>query len=372
MYTTDKERQFYLRIKKIISSARNQKISYLVILKDENIFYLTGFYGKDSRSILLITEKEVYLLVHFNYFEQAKIAVKNLRINIVCYHQNKFEKLSAILEGYSLKSIGVEGKNISFTDFSELKKLLFQQGKKLVSADGLVESLRIIKDKQEISKIKKACKITDKAYLDLINSKETESGRLTEVELALYLEKLLIKNGAYGRSFDIITAFDKNSSMPHYLPQKKALKNGIILIDFGCRYKNYCSDITRTLFTGNDKICNEFKKIYDIVLEAQLKAIDVCREGITCRELDGEARKFISSRGYGSNFGHGLGHGVGLEVHEEPVINKESDTILKENMIITIEPGIYVENYCGVRIEDMVLVKKNSCEVLFSSKKNFL
>ncbi len=136
-------------------------------------------------------------------------------------------------------------------------------------------------------------------------------------------------------------------------------------------FENYCSDITRTIFTANNKICNEFKKIYDIVLEAQLMAIEECREGITCGQLDRAARKFITSKGYGANFGHGLGHGVGLEVHEEPVINTGNRAVLKENMVITIEPAVYIENFGGVRIEDMVLVKKNSCEVLNNSRKDF-
>jgi Xaa-Pro aminopeptidase len=160
--------------------------------------------------------------------------------------------------------------------------------------------------------------------------------------------------------------------MPHYDPKNIRSEDGLVLMDFGCRYHNYCSDMTRTIFMGRNGKNDEYKKIYDIVLEAQQKAIEYCREGISCSRLDAAARDFICSKGYGNNFGHGLGHGVGLEVHEGPKINAKSRTVLKENMVITIEPGIYIESLGGIRIEDMVLVGKNGCELLYDSEKEFL
>jgi Xaa-Pro aminopeptidase len=343
-----------------------------VILKDENIYYLTGFYGKNSGSILLIAGNSIYFLVNFIYSEHAKKTIKNDSINIVCYKEDKFKKITCILEGYGFKKTGIEGRNISFTDFRKLEKLLSAQGKKIINADGTVEKLRAIKDKSEILKIKKACNITDKAFKTLLDNGARGIAGLTEIKLAFYLEELLTKNGSAGSSFDIIAAYGKNSSLPHHSPGKIKEDRGVILIDFGCRYEQYCSDMTRTIFRGKGKNCNEFRRIYDIVLEAQLRAIQSCREGIKASELDGIARKFISSKGYGKNFGHGLGHGVGLEVHEEPAINSKNKKVLKKNMIITIEPGIYIENFGGVRIEDMVLVGKSSCKVLYKSRKDFL
>lgn len=366
------ERKYYdSRIKKIFTLKNNHKTSNLIILKDENIYYLTGFYGKDSGSILLIVDNDIHLLVNFIYLEQARKSAKNKNLNITCYKKNKFRELAKILEDYSFSSVGVEGKNISLTGFRKLEKLLSANSKRLVNIDGLVENLRIVKDEFEISKIKNACKITDKVFGSIINSGASAINKLSEIELACRIEQLLVKSNSEGRSFDTIVAYGKNSSMPHYSPQKIKEKGGLILMDFGCKFENYCSDMTRTIFTRNQKICNEFKKIYDIVLKAQLLAVENCREGVACGQLDRIARKFITSKGYGHNFRHRLGHGVGIEVHEEPAVTMENRTVLRENMVITIEPGIYIENFGGVRIEDMVIVGKNGCEVLYNSKKSF-
>jgi Xaa-Pro aminopeptidase len=362
---------FTSRIKKLKSFLNKKGLQNILIFSDVNIFYLTGFYGKDSGSLLLITNDRLYLLVSFIYLEQAKKSVQIKNINFVCYQQGKFKKLAEILEGYNFKFVKVEGSNISFADFCKLEKILSKQGKRLISIDGVVENLRTVKDEVEISKIKNACKITDKVFGSIINSGAASINKLSEIELACRIEELLVKSNSEGRSFDTIVAYDKNSSIPHYSPQKIKVNNGLILMDFGCKFENYCSDMTRTIFTKKQKICNEFKKIYDIVLKAQLLAIENCREGVTCSQLDRIARKFITSKGYGNNFGHRLGHGVGIEVHEEPAVTMENRTVLRENMVITIEPGIYIENFGGVRIEDMVIVGKNDCEVLYNSKKSF-
>ena len=368
---------FTPRIKNLKSLLNKKDLSIFLILKDENICYLTGFYGVNSGSMLLITKDVLYLIISPLYIEYAKKSVnesienKDIEINIVCYKKDRFKKLSDILEGYSYNTVGVEGKNISYTDFKKLEKILSRQGKKIKNCDGIVEVLRELKDESEISKIKKACNIADKAFASIVKEGAHRIAGLTELELAFYIEELMIKNKSEGKSFDIIAAYGENSSMPHYIPGNKRIKNGMILLDFGCKYEYYCSDITRTIFIGDKKISNEFRKIYDIVLEAQLMAIDKCREGIRASELDSIARKFISSKGYECNFVHTLGHGVGLEVHEEPVIGQVSKKVLKENMVITIEPGIYIENFGGVRIEDMILVKKNTCEVLYRARKDF-
>jgi len=361
---------FSSRIENLRNFLKTGNISNLLVLSDENIFYLTGFYGKGSNSLFFITDKDLYLLTNFLYIEHAKQSVID-GINIVFYQKDRFKKLGELLEGFDFKYVYTESKNISFKDGTELKEILSKQGKSLKIKDGAVESLRLIKDKGEISKIKKACLITDNAFQSIIGAGVNLFKNLSEIELAFYIEQLMVKNKASGKSFDIIAAYDKNSSMPHYAPNEINVKYGAVLMDFGCRYKNYCSDMTRTIFIKNNKISNEFKKIYDIVLEAQLQAISTCRAGIACYQVDGVARRYISSKGYGNNFGHGLGHGVGLEIHEEPVINAGSKTVLRENMVITIEPGIYVENFGGVRIEDMLIVKKNGCEVLYNSRKDF-
>jgi len=371
MFLSKSVELFTSRIGKLKKILKSKGVQSFLITGDENVFYLTGFYGKDSGSLLLLTEDSLYLLVHFIYLEQAKKSIHIKNINIVCYRKNKFGKLVEMIDGYNFKNLMFEGKNISFGDFDRLRKLLSGQKKKLISIEGMVEKLRVIKDGLEISRIEKACRTADKVYKGIISLSASGIRSYKEIELAYKMEELMIKNNSSGKAFDIIVAYDKNSSLPHYNPGNKKIKKGLILIDFGCRFENYCSDITRTIFTGSNKICNEFKKIYDIVLEAQLMAIGECREGMDCRKLDEVARNFIESKGYGDNFGHGLGHGVGLEIHEDPVISTESKAVLKENMVITIEPGVYIENFGGVRIEDMILVKKNGCEVLTRSNKVF-
>ncbi|MEA2015612.1 MAG: M24 family metallopeptidase [Actinomycetota bacterium] len=362
---------FTSRIKNLKNILKKKELHSIIILNYSDIFYLTGFYGVNSGSILLLTDDCSYLIVNFIYLEQAEKSVKNKGIEVVLYGRDKFKKIKEILEGYEFKSVALEWKDISYKYGCILKRLLKMQDKELKDAGGILKSLRSVKDKEEIKKIKSACRITDKSFKNILKLKPVELEKLSEIELAFYMEELLIKKGSNGKSFDIIAAYDKSTSIPHYIPQKKYIKSGAVLMDFGCRFENYCSDMTRTIFTRNNKKCNEFKKIYDIVLRAQLKAIDYCRAGISAGKLDSVARNFISSKGYGDNFGHGLGHGVGLEIHEEPFIKKGVKTVLKENMVITIEPGIYVKNFGGVRIEDAAIVKKNKCEVLYSSRKDF-
>jgi len=363
------DKYFESRVNKLRSSLEKQNTQDLIILKDENIFYLTGFYGKDSESILLLINNDLYLLVNFIHLEQARKSIYNSKIKIIQYFKGKYEKLSEILRNYNVKAVGIEGKNIAYSDFVKLEKILSLKGSKLVSLEDLVENLRAVKDDNEITKIKKACEITDNAYSNLLSLKSSDIFKFSEIELMHEIEKWLINSGSDGKSFDIIVASNENSSAPHHISSRKKIKSGTLLMDFGCRFKNYCSDITRTIFTDNNKNNNKIKKVYNIVLQSQLKAREACREGISCSELDAVARNFIKSKGYGKNFGHGLGHGVGIEVHEKPAVSYRSKAVLKKNMIITIEPGIYIENLGGVRIEDMVLVKKNCCEVLYKSTK---
>ncbi len=363
---------FTSRVKNLKKSLKENELDCIIILNDSDIAYLTGFYGINSGSILLIIPDSIYLLVNFIYLEQAEKSFKGKEIKVILYSGNKLEKLNDILEGYRINTVATDCKDISFKDGVSINKLLKKQGKKLTDADGIVKSLRAVKDNEEIKKIKKACSITDISFGDILKLGPDNIKKFSEAELAFYLEGLLAKNGSGGKSFDIITAYDENSSIPHYIPKKRYIRNGAVLLDFGCRFDNYCSDMTRTIFTDDNKKSREYRKFYDIVLEAQLRAIEYCREGISAGELDGVARDFIGSKGYAENFGHGLGHGVGLDIHEEPVINKGVKTILRNNMVITIEPGIYIKNFGGVRIEDVVIVGKDKCEVLYGSRKDFL
>lgn len=354
---------------------KENKISGLIIFKDENIFYLTGFYGKDSGSIVVITEKETLLFTHFIHFEQAGRAVSAKDTRIIKFLSQKFNKLSEILLGMDLKYCGVEGNNISHDNFLKIQVVLKEAGIEIINTPGLVEGLRLIKDKYEIETIKKSCEITREVFELVLKKSPANIMELSEIGLAFEIEADMIKKGASGRSFDLVIANNEASSLPHYNPSRKIINEGILLFDMGCKYEYYCSDFTRTIFINNlkdsknrDKI-EKIKQIYDIVLQAQVRAVKACRAGISCKDLDNISRKYIEEKGYGEFYGHGLGHGVGLEIHELPTVSYISDTILKEGMVITLEPGIYLEGIGGVRIEDVVAVKDGGCENFYSDSK---
>ncbi len=340
------------------------------VFKDENIFYLTGFYGKDSHSILFISDEKKFLLVNFIYLEEAKKSCAGLGIEVVLYKNNRFEKLKEIVLTLNYSSIGIEGDQIDHVSFLKLREQFKPSEKRIIGKRGIIERLRLIKDTEELKNIRNACKITDKVYEYILDFSQNKINNSSELEFALELERLMIKEGGDGRSFDFVIASGKGSSVPHYIASHKKIKNSVLLMDFGTVYKNYCSDITRTIFIDTRSSDYKLRKIYDIVLNAQQKAIEACREGVCCGELDSIAREYIVKQGYEKEFGHGLGHGVGLEVHESPIVNRNNKTILKENMVITIEPGIYIPGLGGIRIEDMVIVKKMVARIFTIQKKN--
>ncbi|MBM3699812.1 MAG: aminopeptidase P family protein [Actinobacteria bacterium] len=375
----EKKEIFAGRLKKLRRRLDEIGADGIIIIKDENIFYITGFYGHDSGSALVITKKEVFLIVHFIYFEKAKTSVLLHETNIMQFRSNKkevFEKIFSEIEG---ESFGIESSFVNYESYIKYKKSLKKTAKKLINLPGFVEKQRIIKDSIELEAIKKACSIADEAIKNIIEMEPERIKDFTESRMALYIEELMLKEGASSRAFNLIVAGNASSSLPHYEPAHKILQNGILLFDIGCIWEHYCSDITRTIFIRNgppgqkNMMCrrniDKIKEIYDIVLGAQLLALQQCREGMTCSRLDAIARDFIEKKGYGQYFGHGLGHGVGLEVHEGPTISGKDNTVLEENMVITIEPGIYIGGIGGVRIEDMVIVKKGCAVNLYNCPK---
>jgi len=346
------------------------KENAVIVFKYEDIYYLTGFYGKDSGSILILSPKKSYLLVNFIYYEEAGESVDN-NIDIVLYKDDRLEKAADIVSSSKISVLEIDGTDLNINDFFSLKKQLEKTNIKISPRKDLLRPLRMIKDTHELETIKEACRITDLAFERLLEYSAREITGLDELSLANRLEGFCISNGGSGRSFDYVIATGPGSSRPHYISSHRQISEGILLMDFGTRYNNYCSDITRTIFTGRRGLERRLKDIYKIVLEAQIRAIDACRAGIRCDQLDSIARKYIEDNVYGDKFGHGLGHGVGLEIHEGPYVTARDRTMLEENMVITIEPGIYIPGLGGVRIEDMVVVEKNSCLNLYSSKKDF-
>ncbi|MDD5687934.1 MAG: Xaa-Pro peptidase family protein [Elusimicrobia bacterium] len=336
----------FLRIKNIQKKIELEKLDGLISFNPSNIFYLTGFRAESS--FIFVSRKETILLVPELLYSSAK-KLARCKVEIIRSFKDSFQK-------YKNKKIGFES-SISYWYLKELEKI---PNIKLKICIDFIENMRLVKDNPEISKIKTACKISKKAFESV--KKKINCG-MSEKELADELEYHLRKNGAEKSSFDIIVASGPNSVNCHHKPTNRRFhKDEIVLIDFGCIYDDYNSDLTKTVFLG--KINKYQQKVFEIVKEAQQKAINVIADGVSCRKVDFEARNFIDKNGFNKYFIHSTGHGLGIDVHEKPALSSKSDMILKAGMVVTVEPGIYIPGKFGVRIEDMVLVTKNGCEVL--------
>jgi len=350
------------RIRKAVDLLKKEKIDCLLITQITHVQYLSGFTG--SNAMILLVPPKGYFLTDFRYLVQAQKEVKDLKVVIT--ERELTSELPKMPEFSKKTRIGVEAAFMSLKMLEKLKELLPKADFK--STENLVESLSVIKDGEEIRKIKKAVRIADKAFADIL-------GRLKpgvqEKEIALEMEYNMRAQGADGVSFDLIVASGQRSSMPHGKASTKKIRKGdFITLDFGCAFQGYSSDITRTVVLG--KATEKQKKIYNVVLTAQKKACKAVKPGLPCSRLDGLAREIIMKAGYGDYFGHGLGHGIGMVVHDNPSLNPRSTDILAEGMVVTIEPGIYIPNWGGVRIEDDVLVTASGGQILTKSPKELI
>ena len=268
------------------------------------------------------------------------------------------------LKRLNIKRLYVESLYLTFNQYNEIKSKI--KGIRIIPTRGVVEKYRKRKTIEEIGKIRTAIRIAEKAYLNLI--KKIRVG-VSEKNLSDILEYEIRKQGGERSSFEIICATGSRASLPHaHTTDKKTQAKDVILIDWGASFQFYNSDLTRISFI--DRISQKFKKIYRIVLDAQSYAIDSIKPGVLARDVDHAARSYIEKKGFGKYFGHGVGHGIGLEVHENPFINKRSEEVLEEDMVFTVEPGIYVPGVGGIRIEDMLLVTYDGCDVLTNVPKN--
>lgn len=331
-----------------------------------NLRYFTGFTG--TTGIALATKKGKYFFVDFRYVAQANEEVIPNGFEVVVIERPAENKISEILKDENIVKLGIEDRNITLSAYNGYVEKF--KNVEFISLGDNFTRIRMVKTETEIENIKKAADIADKAFakiLPLIKEGAVENDIKTELEYEMK------KLGAEGPSFDTIIASNYRSAMPHGVASEKKIgRDGFVKFDFGCFYKGYASDMTRTVYFG-DEPSEKHLDIYNTVLEAQLKAIDAVKVGVSTRELDKIARDHITSKGYGENFGHGLGHGVGLEIHELPnVSGKSEDFILEENMVITIEPGVYIDGFGGVRIEDDVVVKKGGYEILNNTTKELI
>lgn len=331
---------------------REKSVHALLITDPYNMRHVSGFRGGEG--ILYISASQRVLITDSRYTEAA-----GKESNFTVIEESAARKRSDILKECMEKentkldfSMGYEDCSMLCSDFDKLKGAL--PVKKWVPLGTSVNDLRQIKTEEEIQCLQRAEEIGDQAFAKLLPLLKPG---MTELEAAAELEYLMKKAGAHDLGFQTIVASGINSSMPHAIPSEKKMEAGDFLtFDFGCKYKGYCSDMTRTVVLG--KASEKQKEIYGVVLRAQLAALDAVKEGVTGASVDKVARDIITEAGYGSCFGHGLGHSVGLFIHENPRLSPSDNTVLKAGMIETVEPGIYVPGFGGVRIEDMVLVTK--------------
>ncbi len=336
-------------------------VDVMLVVNPENRYYLSGFTG--TSGALLISNKKAYLLTDFRYAGQAEQQAPHFKIKL--FKDNYYEVISELIKSEGWNSLGIESKHISCHYHDQLKEKLKL---KLVMLEESVEILRRIKDKSEIEELRLGAKKLDLAYKWLLE--ELRPG-MVERDLAIELEIFLLRQGAERPSFSFIVASGERGSMPHGVASDKIMQNGeLVTIDFGLVFNKYATDMTRTFALGN--VDQRQQEIYDIVKRAQKAAAESVKPGITARDADKIARDIIEEVGYGEFFGHGLGHGVGLETHEQPSLNRKSEMILEPGMVITIEPGIYIPGWGGVRIEDMVLVTESGAERLTESSRELV
>lgn len=348
------------RIEKLQKMMAEHHVDGLVITKEENVRYFSGFTGDST--ILFVLPDTVYLITDSRYTEQAEQEAPHC--NVITHNGAFYEGLKPLWKNHGCHTLGYERVEISHAFYLSLEEEL-----KPATTVGLsLDLLRMIKTAKEIQYLEKACAIADKAFMEVLP--EIRPG-VTERYLQGYLEWNMLKLGAEEKSFDTIVASGLRSSLPHGTASDKKIEKGdFITFDFGAVYKGYHSDITRTVVVG--KPTDKQKKLYRRVWEAQHLGVQAVCAGRTGKEIDAVSRHYFARHGCESYFIHSLGHGIGLEIHELPVLSPKSETILQPGMVVTVEPGLYIPGFGGVRIEDSVLVTNEGYRILTKTTKDLL
>lgn len=349
------------RVEKVRAAMEKAKIPALLVTKPENQVYLSGFHS--SNCWLILTADKNYLLTDFRYIEEAR-ELAPLYEPVLVFSPRDYTVVSFLAE-LAPERLAIEEGTVTVSFYKELKDGVSFD---LIGAAGIIEEIRAVKDERELASIAKAEALGDECFTHMLSVLRPG---LTEREAAFEIELFLRKNGAERLSFDTICVSGVRTSLPHGGPTDKILEKGeFVTLDFGCVVDGYCSDMTRTVALG--PVTREQREVYELVLKAQKAGCDAVRAGISCREADQVVRDIISDGGYGEAFGHGTGHGVGLEIHEAPTLNTRSEETLKENMTVTIEPGIYLPKKFGVRIEDLAIVTASGIISLSKSEKELI
>ncbi len=325
-----------------------------------SLYYLSGFTGEGG---IVVTKDETLLVTDSRYVEQAEREVPDLPLRQV--RKNYEEEIGEAVKKLGIKRLVVSSRRTSHYLVAKLGEI---PGIEIAPAPDPVGEMRRIKDSDEIARIREATRVTEGALSALLQ--EVKVG-MTERELALRLEWLMRTQGAEKVAFDLIIAAGENSSLPHYRPGDRKLREGdLLLCDIGARVNHYCSDMTRVFSVGEPSA--EARELYDLVLRANRAGVEALRASVTGVEVDAAARTVIAAAGHKEHFGHGLGHGVGLEVHEGPRLSPLSKDTLEPGMVVTVEPGVYLPGFGGVRIEDLLVVTEDGCDSFTSFPRDRL
>jgi Xaa-Pro aminopeptidase len=347
---------FVSRRQKLRKLFRKAEVDALLVTNFKNVTYLTGFTGDDS--YLLVTQSGERLVTDPRYTTQLEDECPGLPLEVRMPGVTMLAGTTKAIKRAGVDRLGLEASSATLSLERSLVKALRKV--KLIATENLVERLRIVKDKDEIDATRLACQQARRAF-DVVRASLTPT--MTELDVAAELEYQARRFGAKALSFPPIVAVGPRAALPHATPTRRQLnESDFTLVDWGANSGLYMSDLTRIIVTG--RISPKLKKVYGVVLKAQLAAIDAIRPGVTGEEVDAVARKVIKRAGYGKAFGHGLGHGTGLEIHEAPRMAVGQKTKLRPGMIVTVEPGVYLPGWGGVRIEDDVLVTRAGHEVL--------
>lgn len=349
------------KITKIREILNEQNLDALLITKPVNRRYVTGFTG--TAGVAIVGDSDAVFITDFRYTKQADAQVK--QFDIIEHKQGMLQEIKAQLTKMHAKRIGFEKNDLTFAAYEQYKKHI--EGE-LIPTEQIVEQLRLYKTKNELAIMQKAAKIADDAFLHI--QKYIKPG-VKEIEISNELEFFMRREGATSSSFDTIVASGYRSALPHGVASTKEIQSGeLVTMDYGALYEGYCSDITRTVGVG--EINDQLKDIYDTVLEAQLRGVKGVKPGMTGKEADALTREYITEKGYGQYFGHSTGHGLGMEVHEAPSLSKASGTVLEPGMVVTVEPGIYIPDIGGCRIEDDIFITESGNERLTKAPKDLI
>ena len=337
--------------------------SALLVSSVPNRFYLSGFESSDG--YVLITEKKAYFLIDFRYFEKAKQTVSSCEVILA---NAPMKQIDELCRQNGIMKVYIESERMPLGAYKRLCGNISPEVSNSDKFDRLIADERAVKTNKEIALIKQAQAMTDETFSYILG--RIEKGR-SERDIMLDMEFYMRRLGSEGVSFDFIVVSGKNSSLPHGVPTEKPLQDGdFITMDFGAVVGGYRSDMTRTVALGN--VSDEQRAVYDTVLKAQTESIKAVKSGKKCCDIDKAARDIIYNSGYKGCFGHALGHSVGIEIHESPTFSPSCSAVLCPGMVITVEPGIYIENKFGVRIEDMIVVTDNGCEDITKSDRSLI